>query len=84
MPQANRKETLSAFSRAAPSKKQILVKLLKRKAGASMPSMMAATGWQSHSLRAALSRLRREGSVIGRRLNTSGETVYHVEIDHAD
>ena len=84
MPQANCKETLSASSRAAPNKKQVLIKLLKRKSGVSMATMMRDTGWQSHSLRAAVSRLRREGFAIGHRLNTSGETVYYVETNHAD
>lgn len=47
-------------------KSDLLCKLLCRKAGAEMAAMQAATGWQPHSVRAALSGLRKAGYTIER------------------
>lgn len=41
-----------------------LRKLLTRKAGADLAALQSATGWQPHSVRAALSRLRKAGFTI--------------------
>ena len=38
--------------------------LLKRKSGATLASLQKATGWQPHSVRAALSTLRKVGYTI--------------------
>jgi len=43
--------------KATPKKAQILT-LLKRKSGATLDQLAKATGWQAHSIRAALTRLR--------------------------
>jgi len=37
------------------SKKQIVIRLLKRKSGASLDELCTATGWQPHSVRGFLS-----------------------------
>ncbi|MEM6381669.1 MAG: DUF3489 domain-containing protein [Pseudomonadota bacterium] len=57
-------------------KNVVLRRLLARKAGATVTALMSATGWQAHSVRAALSGLRKEGVAIERRKNRKGETVY--------
>lgn len=38
----------------APTKLDKLIALLKRPKGADLPQLMAATGWQAHSVRGAL------------------------------
>lgn len=48
------------------TKAAILRKLLSRKAGADIAALQAATGWQPHSVRAALSGLRKAGYTIDR------------------
>ena len=49
------------------TKTAILQKLLNRKAGADLAALQSATGWQRHSVRAALSGLRKAGYTIDRR-----------------
>lgn len=47
---------------APPSKLDTLIELLQRPQGATMPNMMAATGWQAHSVRGAMAgALRKKG-----------------------
>ncbi len=41
-------------------------RLLNRKSGADLAALQAATGWQAHSVRAALSTLRKVGYTIDR------------------
>lgn len=48
------------------TKAAILRKLLSRKAGADLAALQSATGWQPHSIRAALSGLRKAGYGIDR------------------
>jgi hypothetical protein len=50
----NREETKSAA----------IQRLLNRKSGATLASLQKATGWQPHSVRAALSTLRKTGCTI--------------------
>ncbi len=57
----NSKLTPSRVTKAA-----ILRKLLSRKAGADLVTLQSATGWQPHSVRAALSGLRKAGFGIDR------------------
>jgi hypothetical protein len=57
-------------------KKQQLRRLVARKSGATMDTLMEATGWQAHSVRAALSGLRKDGVAVQRRTNRKSETVY--------
>ena len=44
-----------------PGKQQMLRDLLARSAGASLAELQAASGWRAHSVRAALSCLRKRG-----------------------
>ena len=53
-PSPTRKETKSAA----------IQRLLNRKSGATLASLEKATGWQPHSVRAALSTLRKAGYTI--------------------
>lgn len=48
------------------TKAGILRRLLTRKAGADISALQSATGWQPHSVRAALSGLRKAGYSIDR------------------
>ena len=48
------------------SKTATIQKLLRRPKGASLAQLQTATHWQSHSLRAALTRLRKAGQTIER------------------
>ena len=48
------------------SKKALLLKALQRKGGANLQALQSVTGWQRHSVRAALSRLRSEGYTLVR------------------
>lgn len=48
------------------SKSALVCRLLSRKAGADLAALQEATGWQPHSVRAALSTLRKAGYTIDR------------------
>ena len=54
------------------NKSAILRKLLSRKSGADLSTLQAATGWQAHSVRAALSGFRKQGVKIVRTSPSSG------------
>jgi hypothetical protein len=54
-----------------------LIELLKRTEGASLKEMSVATGWQLHSVRAALTRLRQKGLDVVR-VGTAPEPRYHI------
>jgi len=51
----------SGAARAQPSKKQRLIRLLSAKAGADVATIGRKLGWQAHTVRAALSGLRKAG-----------------------
>ena len=57
-----------------------IIKLLSRKAGADLPALQKATGWQPHSVRAALSGLRKAGYTIERMANPKpdGQAIYRI------
>lgn len=52
---------VSAATKAAPTKRQQLADLLCRDEGATIDQMIAATGWLPHTVRAALTGLRKAG-----------------------
>jgi len=62
------------------TKRQLLRKLLARKAGADLATLQNATGWQPHTVRAALSTLRKAGFTIDRQPPRSekGGAVYRI------
>ncbi len=60
-----------------PGTKQAdLITLLKRPEGATVEQMCAKTSWQSHSVRAALTGLRKRGVSISRDKNNAGASIY--------
>ncbi|PPB81350.1 uncharacterized protein DUF3489 [Albidovulum inexpectatum] len=53
--------------------------MLARPAGASLAALCKATGWQAHSVRAALSTLRKKGLPIERREGADGKpATWHI------
>jgi uncharacterized protein DUF3489 len=63
---------------ARPSKKAGIVALLERPNGAAISDLTKATGWQVHSVRAALTGLRREGKELVRDKDAGGVTHYRL------
>jgi hypothetical protein len=60
------------------TKRAVLLALMTRKSGATIPAMMEATGWQAPSVRAGLTGLRKGGATLQRSTNRKGETIYCV------
>ena len=60
------------------TKAQTILKLVQRSKGASLGALEKATGWQPHSVRAALTGLRKSGHIIERAKDAKGVTVYRV------
>lgn len=70
-------------SNAAPrpgSKIAIVLELLQRPEGAPIDEIIAATEWLPHTIRAALTGLRRRGHVIERRRGEGNRTTYHTGV----
>ena len=67
-------------STAAPrvSKVTLIENLVRRAEGANLAELVAATGWQQHSVRAALSGLRKAGHSLLRDRNAEGESRYRI------
>ncbi|MBT4040233.1 MAG: DUF3489 domain-containing protein [Rhodospirillales bacterium] len=61
-----------------PTKTDAVIRLLKRPQGASIAQLQKPTGWQPHSVRAALTGLRKKGHEITRDKNDAGVTVYRI------
>ena len=63
---------------AKPTKIETIFKLLRRPNGASIAQLQKATDWQPHSVRAALTGLRKKGHNIERDKDTKGVTLYRI------
>ncbi len=63
---------------AKPTKIETILKLLRRPNGASIVQLQKETGWQPHSLRAALTGLRKKEHNIERDKDAKGVTRYRV------
>jgi len=61
-----------------PTKLETISKQLHRPAGVNIAQLRKVTGWQSHSIRAALTGLRKKGHAIERSKSAKGETVYRI------
>ena len=61
-----------------PTKIESILKQLRRPNGASIAQLQKTTGWQPHSVRAALTGLRKKGHNIERDKDTKGVTRYRV------
>ena len=62
-----------------PRNSDVMIKLLLRAKGATSAELIAATGWQSHSIRAFLSGLRKKGLVLVREARKNGEFSCRIE-----
>ena len=80
---ANRGQNTKLERQRPQLRKLVIQKLMERKAGATMLELTEATGWQAHSVRAAISGLRQNALSIEHRKNRKGETVYAVKTDAA-
>jgi predicted ArsR family transcriptional regulator len=78
--------SISGDAEACPprphTKAQRLLDLLKAGSGASLEDMIQATGWQSHTVRAAMTGLRKRGFVIERHVEGT-TTVWSIRGDGA-
>ena len=59
-----RKDDASAGAKKTPTKKGELIRLLKAKAGADVAVLGERLGWQPHTVRAAITGLRKAGHVV--------------------
>ncbi len=70
---------MEAIVPANPTKLATILKLLRRPKGTSMAQLQKATDWQAHSIRAALTGLRKKGHEIERSgKDRKGATVYRM------
>ena len=60
------------------SKRVLIIDLLQRRRGASLVELTAATGWQPHSVRAALTGLRKQNVRVDRTSDKQGGSVYRI------
>ncbi len=60
------------------TKLDTILKKLSHKNGASLAALEKATGWKPHSVRAALTGLRKKGHVVERSKDGKGVTIYRV------
>lgn len=74
MKQAKKKPARHTTPNGA-SKISSVIELLRGKDGATLEQLMNATGWQKHTLRAALTGLRKKGHTL-ERLIVDGTSVY--------
>ena len=68
--------TSKPVSQPRGGKMDAILKLMRRKQGATIPALQEATGWLPHSVRAALTGLRKKGIEVSRDKNGKGETIY--------
>jgi len=68
----------SALAPIRPSKKASLLALLERPDGAAISELTEATGWQVHSVRAALTGFRKDGKELIRAKDDVGVTRYRL------
>ncbi|MDM8166315.1 MAG: DUF3489 domain-containing protein [Silicimonas sp.] len=60
------------------TKATLMREMLEVEGGASLDDLCNATGWQPHTVRAALSGLRKAGHVIDRTRDDAGKSIYRV------
>lgn len=65
----------------SPTKSETILKRLQRPNGATIAQLQTATGWQPHSVRAAITGLRKKGHDIVRVKPDDGATIYRIAKD---
>lgn len=65
-----------------PSKLDVILDLMRADGGASLPAIIAATGWLPHTARAALTGLRKKGFAI-EKSKVEAETRYSIKAGSA-
>ena len=65
-------------AKPVPAKLETILKHMRHKNGATLATLEKATGWQPHSVRAALTGLRKKGHVIERGKGAKGVTIYRL------
>lgn len=63
---------------SVPTKSAMVIKLLSRGRGATVPELGSATNWQPHSVRAFLSGLRKKGTTLTKEERKDGERAYRI------
>ena len=66
------------ISAPPPTRKATLMTLLSRPEGAALSELVAATAWQTHSVRAALTHFRLAGFTVNRTRDETGAARYHL------
>jgi DNA-binding transcriptional regulator PaaX len=69
---------MEATMPAKSTKTAIILKLLRRPKGASVAELQKAVGWKDHSIRAALTALRKKGHDVVRDQSDAGISRYRV------
>ena len=77
---ADRKRPGRKSQAATPRKTKaaLMCEMLEGEGGASLDDLCTATGWQPHTVRAALSGMRKAGHVIDRSRDDAGQSCYRV------
>ncbi len=75
---SRRKLQAETVATAGVSKKALIATLLRRQGGASLSDLQAATGWQGHSIRAAMTGLRKAGGDITRSKDDAGTSLFRL------
>ena len=73
----NRKTQAPGNKPSEPRRSDQLVRMLGRRTGVSLAQMQEAFGWQPHTARAAISRLRQAGFAVERSLTSKG-SIYRI------
>ena len=73
-----RKTTPNSDTDRRPTKLDLVRDMLASKKGATLPQLCEATGWQSHSVRAAMTGLRKKGCEIERGNAEDGTSLYRI------
>ena len=75
-----RRTGTSTAAAAKTTRKAQLIVLLTRPKGARLDELVAATGWQLHSVRASLAHFKREGHTVTREVDAQGASHYHLTL----
>lgn len=69
---------ITTKTKPGTTKLDVILKKLNHKNGVTIAALEKATGWRPHSVRAALTGLRKKGHAIERSKDGKGVTVYRV------